>query len=126
VVSPLQFSEETYIHFTSPPYAILPLLITLIRKTCAFRPQYILAEMSPCLPIKNAMHSVTTAIHRPTHHTAHQARKYLLHIWLNEIRYRYRIDQFKQIIRSQIAKYADTVQTSQSVASEHAGMFISL
>jgi hypothetical protein len=82
--------------------------------------------MSRCLPIKNAMHSVTTAIHSQTHHTAYQAREYLLHMWLNEIRYTYTTGQFKQIIRSQIAKYANTVQTSQDVASEHAGMFTSL
>jgi hypothetical protein len=126
VVSSLQFSEENYVHFTSPPYVILLPLIALICKTRAFLPRYILTEMSRCLLIKNAMHSVTTAKHSPTHHTAHQARKCLLHVWLNEIRYRYTTGQFKQIILSQIAKYADKVQTSQGVAPEHAGMFTSL
>ena len=87
---------------------------------------HILAEMSRFLPIKNAMHSVTTSTHSTTHRTAHQAREYLLHMWLDEIRYRYTKGQFKQIIRSQIAKYANTVQTSQDAASEHGGMFTSL
>ena len=49
-------------------------------------------------------------------------------MWPNEIRYRYKTGQFKQIIHSQIAKYANirVVQTSQDVASEHTGMFNSL
>jgi predicted solute-binding protein len=75
------------------------------------------------------MHAVATAIHSPTHHTAHQATGISaadVQMWLNEIRYRYATGQFKQITRSQIAKYANIVQTSHDVASEHAGMFTSL